>query len=140
MPERQNPTGITTGPRRREALLQAALSSGALIVEDGYEEPESGEPPLSAREPRRTVWLGTLSKDLVPGFRIGWVAADPAIVERLARVKKATDFQTPRSAAGGGRGVSARRRRPQGRQARAEEVSQRAAVGQAGPARGTCRA
>ena len=128
MPERQNPTGITTGPRRREALLQAALSSGALIVEDGYEEPESGEPPLSAREPRRTVWLGTLSKDLVPGFRIGWVAADPAIVERLARLKKATDFQTPvplQAAvaaflrANGDRKV---------RQARAEEVSQRAAV------------
>ncbi len=128
MPERQNPTGITTGPRRREALLQAALSAGALLVEDGYEEPESGEPPLSAREPRRTVWLGTLSKDLVPGFRIGWVAADPAIVERLARVKKATDFQTPvplQAAvaaflrAGGDRKV---------RQARAEEVSQRAAV------------
>jgi 2-aminoadipate transaminase len=41
------------------------------------------------------VWLGTLSKDLVPGFRIGWIAADGAIVERLARVKKASDFQTP---------------------------------------------
>jgi DNA-binding transcriptional MocR family regulator len=128
MPERQNPTGITTGPRRREALLQAAVSAGSLVVEDGYEEPESGEPPLSARDATRTVWLGTLSKDLVPGFRIGWIAADRAIVERLARVKKATDFATPvplQAAvaaflrAGGDRKV---------RQARAEEVSQRAAA------------
>jgi 2-aminoadipate transaminase len=95
MPERQNPTGITTTRARREALAGAALSSGALIVEDGYEEPESGLPPLAATNPDRTVWLGTLSKDLVPGFRIGWVAADRAIVERLARVKKAADFQTP---------------------------------------------
>jgi DNA-binding transcriptional MocR family regulator len=126
MPERQNPTGITTGPRRREALLQAALAASALIVEDGYEEPESGEPPLSAREPARTVWLGTLSKDLVPGFRIGWIAAERPIVERLARVKKVTDFATPvplQAAvaaflrAGGDRKV---------RQARAEEVSLRA--------------
>jgi DNA-binding transcriptional MocR family regulator len=95
MPERQNPTGITTGRDRRLALADAAMASGALLVEDGYEEPESGLLPLAASRPERTVWLGTLSKDLVPGFRIGWVAADGAIVERLARAKKATDFQTP---------------------------------------------
>jgi DNA-binding transcriptional MocR family regulator len=128
MPERQNPTGITTGPRRREALLQAALSSGALVIEDGYEEPESGEPPLSAREPSRTVWLGTLSKDLVPGFRIGWIAADRAIVERVARVKKAADFATPvplqAAVAAFLKGNGDRRLR----QARAEEVSLRAAA------------
>lgn len=128
MPERQNPTGITTGPRRRDVLLQAALSSGALIVEDGYEEPESGEPPLSARQPSRIVWLGTLSKDLVPGFRIGWIAADRALIERLARVKKATDFQTPvplqAAVAAFLRGGGDRKVR----QARAEEVSQRAST------------
>jgi 2-aminoadipate transaminase len=95
MPERQNPTGITTSQERREEIAVAALSAGALIVEDGYEEPESGLLPLAARHPERTVWLGTLSKDLVPGFRIGWIAAPRPIVERLARVKKATDFQTP---------------------------------------------
>lgn len=95
MPERQNPTGVTTSRQRCDALLEAAISSGALLVEDGYEEPEPGVEPLAAREPERTVWLGTLSKDLVPGFRIGWIAAARPVVERLARVKKATDFQTP---------------------------------------------
>jgi DNA-binding transcriptional MocR family regulator len=95
MPERQNPTGITTTGPRRAAVLEAALSSGALVIEDGYEEPEPGRLPLAAREPDRTVWLGTLSKDLVPGFRIGWIAAARPIIERLARMKKATDFQTP---------------------------------------------
>jgi len=95
MPERQNPTGVTMGESRRLALLEAALSAGALIVEDGYEEPESGFSPLAALEPDRTAWLGTLSKDLVPGFRIGWIAAARPIVERLARVKQAADFQTP---------------------------------------------
>ncbi len=94
-PERQNPTGITMSEPRREALLEAALSSGALLVEDGYEEPDSGLAPLAARQAERVVWLGTLSKDLVPGFRIGWIAASRPIVERLARVKKTTDFQTP---------------------------------------------
>lgn len=95
MPERQNPTGVTMGESRRAEILEAALASGALVVEDGYEEPESGFAPLSAAEPERAVWLGTLSKDLVPGFRIGWIAAARPIVERLARVKQAADFQTP---------------------------------------------
>ncbi len=128
MPERQNPTGITTGPKRREALLQAALSSGALVIEDGYEEPESGVPPLSAREPSRTVWLGTLSKDLVPGFRIGWIAANRAIIERVVRVKKATDFATPvplQAAVAAFLRANGDRKL---RQARAEEVSLRAAA------------
>ncbi len=128
MPERQNPTGVTTSEERRSALLEAALASGALVVEDGYEEPEPGRTPLAARERERVVWLGTLSKDLVPGFRIGWVAAARPIVERLARTKKATDFQTPvplQAAvaaflrAGGDR---------KARAARAEEVAHRAAT------------
>ena len=128
MPERQNPTGITTGPSRREALMQAALSAGALVIEDGYEEPESGEPPLSTREPSRTVWLGTLSKDLVPGFRIGWIAADRAIVERVARVKKAADFATPvplQAAVAAFLRANGDRKL---RQARSEEVSLRASA------------
>jgi len=126
MPERQNPTGITTGRDRRLVLADAAISSGALIVEDGYEEPESGLLPLAASRPERTVWLGTLSKDLVPGFRIGWIAAEGAIVERLARVKKATDFQTPiplQAAVAAFLKAGADRRV---RQARGEEVSLRA--------------
>ena len=95
MPERQNPTGITTGDERRQELLEAALSSGSLIVEDGFEEPESRLTTLAARRRDRVVWLGTLSKDLVPGIRIGWIAADRPIIQRLARVKRAADFQTP---------------------------------------------
>jgi DNA-binding transcriptional MocR family regulator len=95
MPERQNPTGVTTPDARRQELLEAAIASGALIVEDGFEEPESGIATLCARRADRAVWLGTLSKDLVPGIRIGWIAAPRPIVERLARVKRMADFQTP---------------------------------------------
>jgi DNA-binding transcriptional MocR family regulator len=95
MPERQNPTGVTSGSVNRTEVLEAAVAAGALLVEDGYEEPESGEVPLAARDAERVVWLGTLSKDLVPGFRIGWLAAARDVVERLALVKRTADFQTP---------------------------------------------
>jgi len=95
MPERQNPTGVTAGDERRDEIVRAVAASGALLVEDGYEEPESGISPLAVRIPEQTVWLGTLSKDLVPGFRIGWIAGARGIVETLARVKKTADFQTP---------------------------------------------
>jgi GntR family transcriptional regulator/MocR family aminotransferase len=95
MPERQNPTGVTASETRRREVLEAAIDAGALVVEDGYEEPESGITPLAARNPERVVWLGTLSKDLVPGFRIGWLAAPRDAVERLALVKRTADFQTP---------------------------------------------
>src|SRR5262249_2110798 len=71
MPERQNPTGITASEARRAEVLEAALSASSLVIEDGYEEPEPGRLPLAARDAERTVWLGTLSKDLVPGLRIG---------------------------------------------------------------------
>ena len=54
MPERQNPTGITTSDSRREAIAAAALAAGALIVEDGYEEPESGLLPLAAARRRQS--------------------------------------------------------------------------------------
>ena len=95
MPERQNPTGVTAQAARRRELLDAAVAAGALVVEDGYEEPESELPPLAAQDPERAIWLGTLSKDLVPGFRIGWLAGPAAVIDRLARVKKTADFQTP---------------------------------------------
>ncbi len=95
MPERQNPTGVTASAGRRLELLDAARAAGALVVEDGYEEPESGLTPLAALDSERSIWLGTLSKDLVPGFRIGWLAGQAAVIDRLARVKKTADFQTP---------------------------------------------
>lgn len=95
MPERHNPTGVTMDAGERARFLDAARATGAVIVEDGYDAPTSGLPALSAAEPERVATLGSFSKELVPGFRLGWIAADRRIVRALALAKQATDLQTP---------------------------------------------
>lgn len=95
MAERHNPTGVTMDEEERRRFLAAAAASGAVVVEDGYEPPTSGLPPLSAIDPIRVATLGSFSKELVPGFRLGWVAADRRIVRALAVAKQTTDLQTP---------------------------------------------
>jgi DNA-binding transcriptional MocR family regulator len=61
VPGRQNPTGVTATQEKRREGVEAAIEAGALVVEDGYEEPESGWSPLAALAPDRVVWLVTLS-------------------------------------------------------------------------------
>ncbi len=95
MPERHNPTGVTMDAGERRRFLDAARATGAVVVEDGYDAPTSGLPALSAAEPERVATLGSFSKELVPGFRLGWIAADRRIVRALALAKQATDLQTP---------------------------------------------
>src|SRR5258706_3124625 len=95
MPEHHNPTGSTMDAEDRRRFLAAALATGAIVVEDGYERASSGHPPLSASEKSRVVTLGSFSKDLVPGFRLGWIAADRAILRAVSVAKQTTDLQTP---------------------------------------------
>lgn len=95
MPEGHNPTGSTMDAGSRRRFLAAALGSGALVVEDGYERPSSGQPPLCAIERARVVSLGSFSKDLVPGIRLGWIAAGRRVLRALSVAKQTTDLQTP---------------------------------------------
>ena len=95
MPERHNPTGVTMDEEERRRFLAAISPTGALVVEDGYETPTSGVPALSALDPLRVATLGSFSKELVPGFRLGWIAGDSRVVRALALAKQSTDLQTP---------------------------------------------
>ena len=95
MPERHNPTGVTMDDEERRRFLAAVSPTGALVVEDGYETPTSGVPSLSALDPLRVATLGSFSKELVPGFRLGWIAGDSRVVRALALAKQSTDLQTP---------------------------------------------
>ena len=92
IPDFHNPTGVTMSRERREALVELAQTYGIFIVEDspyrsirfeGYDEP-----PLAALGQRGAVLhLGTFSKTMAPGLRIGWLAGPQEIVSRAMQLK-----------------------------------------------------
>lgn len=99
VPTFQNPTGMTMSLERRKELMELASRYDLVIVEDNpYGELRySGKalPPLKAMDTEgRVVYLGTLSKVLSPGMRLGWVAAPEGIRHKLVLAKQATDLCT----------------------------------------------
>ena len=95
-PTFQNPTGSTLSLARRRALVALAERSGAVIIDDDpYRELRSRGRDLPAlatlAAPERVVSVGSFSKTIVPGFRVGWVVAEPRIVRRIAAVKQSID-------------------------------------------------
>ena len=99
LPNFQNPTGRTLDATRRLALLAAADRAGLPLVEAN----PSGElwfdapppPPLSAHRPEGCVYLGTFSKVLAPGLRLGYLVAPAALYPKLLQAKQAADLHTP---------------------------------------------
>ena len=139
MPERQNPTGVTTTEERRAAVLEAALSAGALVVEDGYEEPESGQPPLAAREPERDG----VARHALEGPRAGIPdrldRRGPADRRAAGARQEGDGLSDARAAAGGRRGVPARRSGPQGAREPRRGGGAARGRGGAGAVASTCR-
>jgi DNA-binding transcriptional MocR family regulator len=99
IPDFHNPTGLLTSPGRRAFVAEAASAAGVLLVEDAFDADLSVEgelpPPLAALAPGRVVHLGTISKALFPGVRIGWVAGPKAFVHRLAALKRVGELTSP---------------------------------------------
>jgi 2-aminoadipate transaminase len=99
VPEFQNPSGITLAADRRARLLELAARHDIPVVEDyAYGELRYrgvAPPPLAAIPSKATViHLGTFSKTLAPGLRIGWVVAPSGLVRRMAVAKQAVDLHT----------------------------------------------
>lgn len=97
MPNFHNPMGVTTSHAHREHLLRLCARYGVLILEDGFEEEMKyfGRVPLPVKsmdDHQRVVYIGSFSKALFAGLRVGWIIADVPLIQRLTAVKHYTDL------------------------------------------------
>lgn len=93
IPSFHNPAGVTQGPQRRAEVLRIAQSAGVLLLEDdpygllGFE----GEPPRAIRadDADGVVYLGSFSKTIASGLRVGWAVAPHGVREKLVLAAEA---------------------------------------------------
>jgi 2-aminoadipate transaminase len=88
----QNPSGVTTSLEKRKRLVELAQEYGTLILEDDayYDLRYSGEriPPIyTLDDSGSTMYLGTFSKIMGAGMRLGWLVAAPEIITKLSVLK-----------------------------------------------------
>ena len=99
-PTFQNPTGITMTRARRQALVSLANARGFAILEDDpYGEIYFGDPPPSPIRSldEQVIYLGTFSKVIAPGLRVGWLTAPPHLLNMLMMIKEAVDIHGDRT-------------------------------------------
>ncbi|OBF26531.1 GntR family transcriptional regulator [Mycobacterium sp. ACS1612] len=94
-PAHQFPLGVTLSRERRAAVLDWARATRGLIIEDDYDgEFRYGREPVGALQgldPDHVIYMGTVSKSLAPGLRLGWLVLPEQLVEPVARQKGETE-------------------------------------------------
>ncbi|MEH7501991.1 PLP-dependent aminotransferase family protein [Neobacillus drentensis] len=93
----QNPTGILMTEKRRKEIMNVCEAERLPIIEDDiYRElwlDEPPPPPLKGMDKNgQVLYLGSLSKTLSPGLRIGWLVGPETVIERLSDIKMQTDY------------------------------------------------
>lgn len=97
IPNYQNPTGRVMSLERRKDLLRVAEKYDLLIIEDnpyGELRYEGEAVPHLAELGEHVIYLGTFSKVLAPGLRIGYVLADQEIIRHLEQTKEGVDLHS----------------------------------------------
>ncbi len=102
LPNFQNPTGRTMSEARRQELVERCATAGIPIIEDDpYGElrykgtPQPSLLHLGRKAGATVVRLGSFSKVLAPGLRLGYIVAPAAIIDKLVQIKQATDLHSP---------------------------------------------
>lgn len=100
IPDFQNPSGVTMALERRKELIDVARERGIPIVEDSpYRELSfTGEvlPSLwTLAGGEGVIMMKTFSKVLFPGMRMGWLVADPTVIDKVILLKQSVDLCTP---------------------------------------------
>ncbi len=98
LPNFQNPTGRTLSIARRQELVETCARLGLPLIEDDPYGALSykGEPlpKMVAMNPQGVIYMGSFSKVLTPGIRLGYVVAPLPLVRRLELAKQAADLHT----------------------------------------------
>ena len=99
LPNFQNPTGNSMNEAKRAALSKAAAELDLPIVEDNpYGDLWFDAPPplpLTARNPDGCIYMGSFSKTLAPGLRLGFLVAPKTLYPKLLQAKQAADLHSP---------------------------------------------
>ncbi|MCS7111662.1 MAG: PLP-dependent aminotransferase family protein [Ignisphaera sp.] len=101
VPTAQNPSGVTLSVDRRKHLIELANEFDFLIVEDDayglmiFDEGASPPPLFCMDRSGRVIYVGSLSKVLTPGMRLGHIVAPREVIESLEPFKQIADLHTP---------------------------------------------
>ena len=92
-PSHQCPTGVTMPLHRREELLRLADAADFVIIEDDFESENNfaGNPIPALKSldrSERVIYIGSLSKSMAPGLRIGYIVAAPALITELRALRR----------------------------------------------------
>jgi len=100
IPVAHNPAGVTMSLERKKELLELASKYDIPIIEDDpysyfvYEDGVDTTPLKTLDKEGRVVYLGTFSKILSPGLRLGWVLGNSYVIDLLERAKQSADLHT----------------------------------------------